>query len=245
MKAMNKSEMVRQDPGGEMMKAIQMRFVQNAAFAILVAASAAAMTGCAVRPDESLKTASIENDYRARHPITLAEVEHSLDVPIATGDHKLPSALRDTIRGFGQDYAASSSGSMQLSIPAGSVNSAAAHALSGAVKKELYAAGIKKGRIIVTTYPAENNEVSAPIRLSYIAVSAVTDECGQWPEDLINNSFMNKNWHNFGCASQNNLAAMIANPMDLKAPRAETPIDAERRSTVIGLYREGSSTVSE
>ncbi|MCO6187266.1 CpaD family pilus assembly protein [Rhizobium sp. L1K21] len=245
MKTVSEIEMVGQKSGNEMTRAKKMRFVRNAVLVALVSVVAAPMAGCAKKPDDSLKTASIDNDYRVRHPITLAEVEHSLDLPIGSGDRKLSNGLRDTIRGFGQDYANSSSGSIQLSIPAGSINSAAAQALTGAIKAELYNSGVKKGRIIVTTYPAQGGEVSAPVKLSFIAVSATTDQCGQWPEDLINNSFSNKNWYNFGCANQNNLAAMVANPMDLKTPRAETPIDAERRATVIGLYREGSSPVSE
>ena len=68
-----------------------------------------------------------------------------------------------------------------------------------------------------------------PFALSFVGVTAMTDQCGQWPEDLMMNSMANKNWHNFGCASQNNLAAQIANPNDLFTPRGETPIDAERR----------------
>ena len=229
----------------KMSKAKKMRFVQKAAIAVLAVYGAASLASCAARPDESLKTASIENDYRARHPITLAEVEHSLNIPIGTGDRNLSSGLKDTIRGFAQEYAEKSSGSVQLAIPAGTVNAGAARAMSGNIRSVLVGAGIKSNRIIMTTYAPESADVSAPVRLSYIAVSAITDECGKWPEDLMNNSMMNKNWHNFGCATQNNMAAMIANPMDLKAPRATTPIDAERRSTVIGLYREGSSTVSE
>jgi len=62
---------------------------------------------------------------------------------------------------------------------------------------------------------------------------------------LIQNSVKNENWHNFGCATQQNLAAQIANPMDIVAPRGMSPIDAERRSTVITKWRAGTATVSQ
>ncbi len=65
----------------------------------------------------------------------------------------------------------------------------------------------------------------------------MTNECGQWPEDIANNTMSNENWYNFGCASQNNLAAQLDNPMDLVAPRAMTPIDAQNRTKVIQIYR--------
>ncbi len=225
-------------------KAGKMRFVKNTTVAALALYGAAVLTGCAAKPDESLVTASIANDYRARHPITLAEVEHTLDIPIGSGDRQLSGDLKDTVRGFAQDYKESSSGSVQVAIPAGSVNAGAARAVSREVKSALTSGGVKANRIIMTTYAPGESDISAPIRLSFIAITAVTNECGQWPKDLMNNSMMNENWHNFGCASQNNLAAMVANPMDLKSPRARTHIDAERRSTVIGLYRQGSLTTT-
>ena len=49
--------------------------------------------------------------------------------------------------------------------------------------------------------------------------------------------WQNRSYWNFGCASQNNLAAQLDNPMDLVAPRAMTPIDAQNRSKVIQTYR--------
>ena len=77
-----------------------------------------------------------------------------------------------------------------------------------------------------------------PIRLSFVAVTAITGDCGQWPTDLFGPSIRdNTNWENFGCATQQNLAAQIANPADLVGPRGMTPIDAQRRAEVIRMYR--------
>ena len=52
----------------------------------------------------------------------------------------------------------------------------------------------------------------------------------------------NKNYENFGCASQQNLAAQIANPSDLVGPRGMSPIDAANRATVIQTYRDGDTS---
>jgi pilus assembly protein CpaD len=54
----------------------------------------------------------------------------------------------------------------------------------------------------------------------------------------------NKNYKNFGCAYQNNLAAMVANPMDLLGPRQTGPIDAADRDKVISDYRTRTGTWS-
>ncbi|MEQ8736971.1 MAG: CpaD family pilus assembly lipoprotein, partial [Hoeflea sp.] len=75
----------------------------------------------------------------------------------------------------------------------------------------------------------------------YLAISASTGQCGRWPDDLAADTSENKHWANFGCAYQNNLAAQIANPGDLIAPRGMSPIDAERRSQVIQTYRESGA----
>ena len=211
---------------------------------ILLAGSV--LTSCgSLTGNDHMTTGSVENDYRARHPITLSEAEHTLDVPVASGDLRLSLGVRDSIRGFGSAYQGNSSGVVQIVLPVGSVNSAAAMAAKREIRAILQQSGVSPRQIIETSYQASNPEQSAPIRLSYVAITAATDQCGNWPDDLIQNSVKNENWHNFGCASQQNLAAQIANPMDLVAPRGMSPIDAERRSTVITKWRQGTTTVSQ
>lgn len=67
--------------------------------------------------------------------------------------------------------------------------------------------------------------------------------CGYWPEDLTKTS-RNEQYANFGCAQQNNIAAMVANPKDLQRPRKQTPADATRRSKVFDNYRQGEATAA-
>lgn len=71
----------------------------------------------------------------------------------------------------------------------------------------------------------------------------VASQCGLWPNDLGiapgGDDHMNRPSWNHGCATQHNLAAIVANPNDLIAPRAETPADTARRQTVFGRYRRG------
>ncbi|MFD2263787.1 CpaD family pilus assembly lipoprotein [Lacibacterium aquatile] len=49
----------------------------------------------------------------------------------------------------------------------------------------------------------------------------------------------------FGCAQQRNLAAMIADPLDLVQPGELAPADAARLSVVMDNYRKGNSTTSK
>ena len=82
--------------------------------------------------------------------------------------------------------------------------------------------GVASGNIITATYSAAGVDGTAPIRLSYRAMSAGTEPCGKWSGDL-GDTTQNKHYENFGCASQNNLAAMVANPSDLLGPSAIGP----------------------
>ena len=54
--------------------------------------------------------------------------------------------------------------------------------------------------------------------------------------------FENKDYYNYGCAYQRNLAAMVDNPSDLEQPRSETPSYTTRRTAFFEKYRKGLPT---
>jgi pilus assembly protein CpaD len=96
-------------------------------------------------------------------------------------------------------------------------------------------------------YHPDDPRTLATIRLSYPRIAAVAGPCGLWPEDLgpslLNDRYSeNKEYYNFGCASQRNLAAMIDNPADLEQPRSETPAYTARRTAGFEKYRTGEPT---
>lgn len=219
------------------------RFSALALIAPALLLTAAAMSGCADSRDR-MTTSAINDDYRQRHPIVLTEKERSLDIPVASSDRHLTTGMRDTVRGFVQDYRAHASGTVEILSPRGSVNTAAAAALRQQIRRELVTNGIPSARIVDSYYPAGDSGDAAPIRLRFTATTALTNTCGQWPDDLSDNAFDNQNYYNFGCATQHNLAAQVANPTDLISPRAVSPIDTDQRSKVIDNYRNGTVATS-
>ncbi|WP_034853346.1 CpaD family pilus assembly protein [Sinorhizobium sojae] len=202
-----------------------------AALAIL----AGLLASCGTKDNQA--TGAIPDDYRTRHPIVLAETERSIDIPVASGDRRLTQGTRDVIRGFAAGYRNASSGVIQIMLPRSSANSHAAQVLRKDIRGMLAAAGVPANRMIETGYEAAATGDAAPIRLSYVAITAQTGPCGEWPEDLTLNTVQNRNYHNFGCAAQSNLAAQIANPTDLLGPREMSPIDAAQRGKVIDTWR--------
>ena len=86
------------------------------------------------------------------------------------------------------------------------------------------------------------------IRVSYARMTAETGPCGLWPDDvgptLERAHLDNRDYYNFGCAYQRNMAAMADNPSDLVQPRAETPPYTVRRTEAFEKYRKGSPTAT-
>ena len=195
---------------------------------------AAALAGCA-RDDTT--TGSLPDDYRTRHPIVIAEAEQVLDVPVASGDRRLTQGALDVIRGFAQGYKGASTGVVQIMLPTGSPNAVAADYMRREIRAALVRGGVPANRLMEMHYQTAGPGDAAPVRLRYTAITAQTGPCGKWPSDLVVNTMENKNYENFGCASQANLAAQIANPMDLLGPREMSPIDAAQRDKVINDYR--------
>lgn len=194
------------------------------------------LSGCENVSKRHFTVGSVSDDYRSRHPIVISEKEQTMDIPVATGSKGLPQPEISAVVGFANLYRKSASGSINILIPSGSANETAAKRVAKQAISVLRENGVSRHRIIVAPYQAAGHGSSAPVRLSYAAIQAGVDGCGQWPADLAAGT-ENRNYHNFGCASQNNLASQIANPSDLLGPRGSTSIDAERRLKVIEAYR--------
>ncbi|MCY0149200.1 CpaD family pilus assembly lipoprotein [Hoeflea sp. G2-23] len=213
--------------------------VRSAVIPMLFAASL--LSGCAGWGGQSITVGAVPDDYRTSHPIIVSEQERTVDIPVATGDRNLTIAMREIVRGAAINYRSSASGAIRIMVPVGSTNSGAASVLSRQVAGVLRKEGVPGDRILTSPYQVSSPDDAAPIRIAFLAITASTGKCGRWPDDLLANTSENRNYANFGCASQSNLAAQIANPGDLIAPRGMTPIDAERRSTVIESYRKDGS----
>lgn len=185
----------------------------------------------------NIEVGSVPDDYRTNHPIIVSEQQQVTDIPIASTDRSLNFGTADIVRGVAQQYRANASGALIIMRPVGSYNARAAAHLAPQIKSVLIGEGVPRNRIEYSTYQAAAQNDAAPIRLSFGAIAASVAQCGRWPRDLVLNTTENKHYENFGCATQNNLAAQIANPSDLIAPRGTTPIDAERRDNAIADYR--------
>ncbi|TDH37924.1 pilus assembly protein CpaD [Pseudohoeflea suaedae] len=197
--------------------------------------AAVLLSGCANR--QHVIVGSIPDDYRTRHPIIISEKEHTFDVPVSSSDRKLTQSMRETVRGASDRYHTMASGAVTVLVPTGSPNYGAASLIAREVVDILVSDSVPRHNIIMASYVAPSPEIDAPIRIAFTATTAATGPCGRWSEDMLANADQNRNYENFGCSSQHNLAAQIENPGDLLNPRGMTSIDAERRGAVVEAYR--------
>ena len=195
-------------------------------------------------------TASVpSNDYRQRHPIAVTEANRSIVVFVGQARGGLSGPQRTDVMGLAQTWMREGTGTIIAEVPVDTPNARAAAASFREIQSVLMAGGVPSRAIKMQHYRPDDIRTLPTIRLSYPKISAVAGPCGLWPEDLgpnIDNSGYNENrhYHNFGCATQRNLAAMIDNPADLEQPRPESPAYTPRRDTAFEKYRKGQATAT-
>nr|WP_245198613.1 CpaD family pilus assembly protein [Jiella mangrovi] len=192
----------------------------------------------------NVEVGAIPDDYRTRHPIVVSQAETAIDIPVSSSESKLTLSSRSRVEEFARHFNADKIDTMRVLVPYGSANERAAEQVSRDVVKVLRKNHVGGRQIMVMPYSAVGDTGPTPIRLAYSTLVAKTGPCGRWPADLGDTS-ENKNYFNFGCASQQNLAAQIADPRDLLGPRGMDPADAQRRTTVIDKYRNGEVTSAD
>lgn len=185
------------------------------------------------------------NDYRLRHPIIVNEQPETLDLPIGYHTRSLNRHLSDSITAFAMRSRKQGNGRVEVLVPSGAGNEAAVHAVTPQIRRALQRGGLGKRQIVTRSYPVDDKAADAPIRLSFARVMATAGPCGEWPENIGGQFNKNIDYENYGCATQSNLAAIVANPADLITPRASAPADQQRRAVVYEKYRAGEQTASD
>jgi pilus assembly protein CpaD len=193
--------------------------------------------------NRTLPPPDIAHDYHDRHPVVLADAEHTVDIfpPVATG--RIDNSTTARVRDFVARYRRVGHGQITLLAPIGGPDGATSRQGVAEVRRALAANGVS-GSVYVGTYPVSDPSLAAPVRLSFRGIKAKTaNRCGDWPADLASGAslegWQNQSYWNFGCANQTTLAAQVADPRDLVSPRGETASDIEMRMRGINKVRQG------
>jgi pilus assembly protein CpaD len=208
----------------------------------------AVVLGACTHTDQDV-TASVPDDYRLRHPIAIQEANRSVVIFVGQARGGLSASQRADVMGLAQTWLHEATGAIVADLPTDTSNARAAADSFREIQSLLTAAGIPPRGIVVHRFHPDDPRQMATIRLSYPKISAVAGPCGLWPDDIgpsikNKNYFENKQYYNFGCAYQRNMAAMVDNPSDLVQPQSETPPYTTRRSEAFEKYRKGNVTTT-
>jgi pilus assembly protein CpaD len=206
--------------------------LKAASLALLLTAGLAGCSSDGVETEDFYSATSAAE----RYPIKVAKGPVHLGVASKRGG--LTPNQANTVMAFAQSAASNSYSSITVSRPAGSRGKEVA----GAVTALLLQQGIPAGSIVQSVY---RGSTAGPVNVSYIRTYAVTKPCGDWSQDLANQP-ANQTAPNFGCAMQQDVAAMVANPEDFARPEGMGNVLARRRIKTLNDYNQqlsGSSTM--
>lgn len=176
--------------------------------------------------DDSYEPQSVDDNF----PIKV--VERPVQLTIEATDGGLRTRQKDQVVGFARQAAAQATTAVNITY---APSSRLAKQTVGDLKSILVHEGVPARAILVTPANGRTNAVT----LSFEAKVAQTKPCGDWSENLRANQF-NDSGPNFGCAFQQNFAAMVANPEDLVTPQPLDPARSAAQKSTLDGYDTGT-----
>jgi len=206
-------------------------------FTCLMMGAALAMGAC-VGPDANLDMTTASRTPLSRY---MLQVEPDQDrIALAVRTDALSANQQSAVAALAGRYRAS--GADRLLIEVADQTDSANARMIGHVIRALETYGVARHQISVINYEAP--AANAPLVAGFATIRAQVPQCGsQWGN--LSRTGNNNGASNFGCAVNANLAAQIADPRDIVAPRTMTPPSAQRRTVVFDAYRQGQTTSAQ
>lgn len=187
--------------------------------------------GCSSNSDMG----DLQYDAAANHPITVEPRTVSLALPFESSAEELTPRDENRLRRFATEYLNSGHGALSIVAPP----SAQSQRQLNLFGRKLSDFGVNVKRVLVGT---DGAVASGHVELRFMTYEAKAPHCGDW--NNISHTGSNLPMENFGCATQHNLAVMVADPKDLIAPRRLGPSDATERTQMMQKYEDGKLTTS-
>lgn len=205
----------------------------------LLSAAALAASGCAGGPFNGAQHAQT---IAETHPISVDSQVVTLTIRADATTSDLSTLDKARLRAFTDSYLTNGHGPLTVTGPSGAGNDLDGHEASADIRKALNDAGVPWSAIHGATYRAGAG-AGEDIIISFTRYVASASPCGDWSGTHMRD-FRNLRTPNMGCATMNNLAAMVADPHDLIAPSQTDPRDGQAVVRAVGLYRAGENTAS-
>ncbi len=175
------------------------------------------------------------------HPIAVDGQVVTLTIRADETTTDLSNVDKARLRAFADSYMNNGHGPLTVTGPSGAGNDHDGHEASADIRQALNNAGVPWSSIHGATYRTGNADNE--IILSFTRYVATASPCGVW-SGMRAREYRNLRTPNMGCATMNNLAAMVADPHDLVAPSDEDPRDGQAVARAVELYRAGEVTAS-
>jgi pilus assembly protein CpaD len=208
--------------------------------ALLLASCMLALQACGT-PRAPEDRAQVMTTPLDAHPIKVESRTERLELRAPTDAFALSAEDRRALDLFALAYEEVGHGPIVVSLPTGGENAQAAVQVATDARGRLFQSGVAWDKIAGGAYDATQRR-DAPVVLTFIRYTAEAPKCRPMSDYDMTDTANNLAIGRFGCAQSANLAAMVADPADLKGPRPMTPSDAGRRDVVLGKYRTGEPT---
>lgn len=214
------------------------------ALVLSVSAIALATAGCKHLDDHKRVAGWTLVDPKERHPILVSKEPTTLSVHVPSGASGLSPRQRAEVLQFATQYKAGDAGDgrVVISAPSGAANEVSAVRTVDDIRGILGREGFNPSDVVVEAY-YDDYSPQPPVKLTYTRYVAQGPECGNFQQNLAYQPD-NMAYSDFGCTTQRNFAAMVANPADLVSPRALTPRASERGTATFDKWVAGQQTHS-
>lgn len=197
-------------------------------------AALAALSACASGPQPS---GPMPVNSLSRYVL---QVEPGVDrIALAVHDTGLSPNQHAALGALAGRFAREGAEVIRVEAPAGNDPVSAQAAWN--VREALAAMGVPGERLVVVSYSAPDPR--GPVLAGFEILRARVPNCAAEVQVSATN-YGNEPPAGFGCAVTANLAAQIANPRDIVAPRALAGPDMDRRAKVFDTYRGGQQTAA-
>ena len=131
--------------------------------AVIVGGCAMFICGCNTTDQQVAAAPDVPADYRLRHPITISETDHTLQVFVGSNRGELNATQRAEVLAFAQTWRREATGGVVVDLPTGTSNEHAAAEAMRVIRSILAASGVPPDGIVVRGYQPPGRNMSGRV----------------------------------------------------------------------------------
>ena len=196
---------------------------------------------CACNTDQQVAAVpDVPFDYRLRHPISITETQHNVEIFVGSNRGELNASQRAALVELAE-LETKAAGGVVVNVPVGSSNQRAAAEVAPAIHAILTAGGVPANGIRIRAYHPPPGTL-ATVHVIYPKIGAQAGPCGFGPRtsDRAQIAAISKTRrHGTKAAPPNAILPQWSTIQQMVQPRADGPVYEMRRTNVMTNYVKG------